>query len=250
MTPIPNAMTFADVEAAAKELGEMAGKGKDTQIKMLLKVVEAAFHGSIDLQENKHGTDIDDCTKLAETYVRSQSSAVVFDAKAANQRKLVSTFRTCVKCGQWPKGGNGEPLATVNNLITMRQKLRAIPAESKKLDDAANTLLRYARQQLKRDQLIDDKELKTFCYKKDGTLQTPEQIIEGCRKQLIALKDGKASSGTAQDSSTDVKECIRHLTQRLKSIADKRGAAKAQIASVQADMDMKAGEELSLSAVV
>jgi hypothetical protein len=226
-------MTFADVDAAAKQLGEDAGKGKDTQIKMLLKVVEGAFHGSVDLQENKHGTDVDDCTKLAETYVKAQTGAVVFDAKAMNQRKLISTFRTCVKCGQWPKGGNGEPLGTVNNLITMRQKLRANPAESKKLDDAANTLLRYARQQLKRDQLIDDKELKTFCYKKDGALQTPEQIIEGCRKQLMSLKDGKAASGTAQDASQEIRDAIKNLTERLKKIADKRGAAKAAAFTVQ-----------------
>jgi hypothetical protein len=241
-------MTFADVEAAAKELGEQAGKGKDTQIKMLLKVVNGAFHGSVDLQENKHATDVDDCTKLAETYVTAQSSSVVFDAKAPNQRKLISTFRTCTKLGQWTKGGNGEPLATVNELITMRQKLRAIPGEIKKLDDAANTLLRYARAQLKRDQLIDDKELKTFCYKKDSTLQTPEQIIEGCRKQLLALKDGKAAFGTAQDASQEIRDAIKNLTERLKKIADKRGAAKAQVAAAEDAKDIKAGEELSMSA--
>jgi hypothetical protein len=238
-------MTFEIVKAAAVELGEMAGKGKDTQIKMLLKVVEGAFHGSVDLQENKHGTEIDDCTMLAEAYVTAQSKAVVFDAKAPNQRKLISTFRTCTKLGQWPKGGNGEPLGTVNNLITMRQKLRAIPGEIKKLDDAANTLMRYARAQLKRDQLIDDKEFKTFCYKKDGTLQTPEQIIEGCRKQLISLKDGKAASGTAQDASNDVRDAIKSLTERLKKIADKRGAAKQAAFTVEAAADIKAGEAIS-----
>ena len=246
---IPNAMTFHEVETDIIELGKMAGQGKDTQIKALLKVVNGAFHGSVDLQENKHGTDIDDCTRLAELYAVAQNSAVVFDHKAANQRKLISTFRTCTKLGQWPKGGNGEPLGTVNNLITMRQKLRAIPGEIKKLDDAANTLMRYARAQLKRDQLIDDKELKTFCYKKDGTLQTPEQIIEGCRKQLIGLKDGKAASGTAQDASQDVKDAIKSLTERLKKIADKRGAAKQAAFTVNAAADIKAGEELSMSAV-
>jgi hypothetical protein len=212
------------------ELGEMAGQGKDTQIKALMKVLEGAFHGSIDLQADKHGTDVDDCTKLAEAYVQAQNSATVFDAKAMNQRKLISTYRTVTKLGQWPKGGNGEPLGTANNLITMRQKMRAIPGEIKKLDDAANTLLRYARAQLKRDQLIDDKELKTFCYKKDSTLQTPKQIIEGVRKTLTALKDGKAASGTAQDASQDIRDAIRSLTDRLKKIADKRGAAKAQAA--------------------
>ena len=227
MSPFSNAITLDQLGVALDELGADAAKGKDTQIKALLKIMDAGFHGVIDLQADKHGPEIDDATKMAERYVRAQNSAIVFDHKAPNQRKLVSTFRTMIKLSQWPKGGNGEPLQTVNNLITMRQKLRAIPGEIKKLDDAANTLMRYARTQLKRDQLIDDAELKSFCYKKDGTLQTPEQIIEGCRKQLMALKDGKAASGTAQDASQEIRDAIKSLTERLKKIADKRGAAKA-----------------------
>jgi hypothetical protein len=49
--------------------GAEAGKGKDTQIKFLLKAVEGGYHNALDLAGNKHGTDVDDATKLAETYV-------------------------------------------------------------------------------------------------------------------------------------------------------------------------------------
>jgi hypothetical protein len=221
-----NAITFADLLQTAADLGAEAGKGKDTQIKFLLKAVEGGYHNALDLAGNKHGTDVDDATKLAETYVKAQQGAVVFDAKAPNQRKLISTVRTSIKLGSWPKGGNGEPLATVNNLMTIRQNMKKIPAEAKKLDDAANTLLKYARAQLKRDQLIDDAELKEFCYKPGKDLATAEELIERMAKQLDKLVDGSASQSTAQDNSAEIRNARQALRQRLVAIAKARGAAK------------------------
>lgn len=220
-----NTITFADLMQSAAELGADAGKGKDTQIKFLLKTVEGGYHNALDLSTNKHGTDIDDATKLAEAYVKAQQGAIIFDAKAPNQRKLISCLRTGIKLGCWPKGGNGEPLATVNNLMTQRQKLKQIPAEAKKLDDAANTLLKYARAQLKRDGLIPDAELKDFCYKPTAELETAEQILEATVKKLDKLIDGSAASGTAQDNSVEVRDARQALRKRLTAIATARGKA-------------------------
>lgn len=221
--PAPNAITFQDLMTTAAELGAEAGKGRDTQVKFLLKAVEGGYHNAIDLGPNKHGTDVDDATKLAETYVKSHSSTVVFDAKSPNQRKLVSTIRTSIKLGSWPKGGNGEPLATVNNLMTKRQKLKQNPAVAKKLDDAANTLLKYARTQLKRDTLIDDAELESFCYKPTTDLATAEELIEGMVKKMDRLIDGSASHSTAQDNSTEIRNARQELRKRLAAIATARG---------------------------
>lgn len=220
-----NTITFADLLQTATELGAEAGKGKDTQIKFLLKGVEGGFHNALDLAPNKHGTDVDDATKLAEAYVKAQQGAVVFDAKAPNQAKLISTVRTSIKLGGWPKGGNGEPMATVNNLITMRQQLRKIPAEAKKLNDAANCLMNYARAQLKRDTLIDDAELKGFCYKPGKNLATGEQIIEGMVKQLDKLISGQAAQSTAQDNSPEIVAARNEMRKRLSAIATARGKA-------------------------
>lgn len=225
-TPTANTITFADLLQVAAALGADAGKGKDTQVKFLLKAVEGGYHNALDLTASKHGTDVDDATKLAEVYVRAQQGAVVFDAKAPNQAKLISTVRTSIKLGGWPKGGNGEPIATVNNLMTIRQNLRKIPAESKKLDDAANTLLKYARAQLKRDTLIDDAELKDFCYKPGVNLKTSEDLIEAMVKQMDKLIDGSAQHGTAQDNSADIHNARQLLRGRLSAIARARGQAK------------------------
>jgi hypothetical protein len=214
-----NAISFDDLLKVAADLGADAGKGKDTQIKFLLKAVEGGYHNALDLTANKHGALIDDATKLAETYVKARQGAVVFDAKADNQQKLSSTLRTAIKLGSWPKGGNGEPLATVNNLMTIRQNLKKVPSEAKKLDDAANTLMKYARAQLKRDTLCDDAELKSFCYKPGKQTPTVEDVLEEIAKKLDKLVSGEYAGGTLQDNSTNVKTARFELHQRLAAIA-------------------------------
>lgn len=221
-SPVTNKHTLSQLLDKAKELGEQAGKGKDTQIKFLLSCVEGGYHGAVDLVANKHGTDVDDATKLAEAYVKAQGTATVFDHKAGNQRKLISTLRTSIKLGAWPKGGNGEPLQTVDTLIAHRQKLRKDPtADKKKLDDAANTLLRYARAQLKQDTLIEGEELHSFCYKPARDAATAEDTVERLRNSVKALVDGNKNG--VQDNSPKVRQAMQALTDRLVEIAKAKG---------------------------
>jgi hypothetical protein len=221
-----NTPTFQDILDAATQLGGEAGKGKDTQVKFLLKTIEGGYHNILDLNHNKHGTDVDDATKLAEVYVKAQQGAVVFDAKAPNQRKLISCVRTGIKLGGWPKGGNGEPIATVNNLMSKRAALRKIPAQAKLLNDAANTLLAYARAQLKLDRLIDDAGLEEFLFKPTQDDLTAEEIIANTVKKLDKLIDGSASHGTAQAKTAHVLNARDSLRKELADIAK----AKAPVA--------------------
>lgn len=210
-----NAPQFQDMLDAAKELGEQAGKGKDTQVKFILQTIQGGYHNCLDLNHNKHGTDVDDATKLAETYVKAQQGAVVFDAKAPNQRKLISCLRTGIKLGSWPKGGQGEPVATVNNLLSARDKLRKNPATAKRLNDAANSLLTFARAQLKRDVLIDESEFEDFLFKPDSKDQTAEEVIESLVKRLDKVLDGSAAHGTVQDRDAKVINARDQLRKRL-----------------------------------
>jgi len=221
---LSNVITFDELMEIASELGSEAGKGKDTQIKFLLKAAEGGYHNALDLTKNKHGADVDDAQRLAEIYFKAQQGAVVFDAKADNQRKLASIVRTAIKVGGWPKGGAGEPLATINNLMTHRQNFKKVPGNAKRIDDAANTFLKYARAQLKRDALIEDDELKEFCFKPEKAEQpTAEELIERLVKQLDKLADGTAAGGTAQDNSTEVIHARQQLRKRLSALATARG---------------------------
>lgn len=215
---VANVITFDEVMATADLLGGQHGVAKDVQIKSLLKTLEGAYHGVLDLKKNKHGTDCDDATKFAERYFKARNGNVIFDAKDDNQQKLASNIRTAIKLGSTPKYGNGEPIATVNNLMAMRQKLKAGP-ERKRLDDAANTFLRFARTQLKQDTLLSDDECRELCFKpvKDDT--TVEAILEAARKKLDNLIQGKAGKGQLQCKSPNVMSARHALSQELAAIA-------------------------------
>lgn len=212
-----NILTSQDLMDVAKELGEQSGKGGDTQIKFMLKVVEGGYHNAVDLKPNKHGLGVDDAEKLGEAYYKARTGANVFDAKADNQRKLVSCLRTGIRLGAWPKGGNGEPLQTVNNLMNIRQTLKKNPADAKRLQDATNTLLKYAREQLKRDTLIGDEELRGFCFKATKDPSTAEEVLESIRKQLDKLVKGN-NHGVC-DNSAEVIAARGELQKRLSAIA-------------------------------
>lgn len=216
-----NQIRIDDLKLKAQELGSQAGQGKDTQIKFLLACMDGGYHNAVDTTPGRHGPDRDDATALAEIYVNAQGTATVFDAKAGNQRKLVSTLRTAIKLGQWPKGGSGEPLTTVNNFMSERAKLRKDPKQAKLLDDAANSFLRFARAQLKRDTIIEPKEFKDFLNKAPKDDTTVEDILVSARKKLSNLQKG---ANGKLDNSAEIKTAVNALTQRLAAIAKAKGS--------------------------
>lgn len=215
---------FAALKSIATDLGTQAGKGKDTRVKFFIAIVDAGYGGVIDLNANKHGPERDDSSVLMEAYTKAQGSATVFDTKAPNIRKEVACARTCVKLGQWPKGGTGEPVATMNNLLTIRNNLKKDPAQAKKLDDAANTLLKYARAQIRRDTLLDADELTELCYKRENNMKTALQYLQQQRDNLEKLYLGKAVNSTACDNDPMIEAAIKMLDKRIKVILTQQKA--------------------------
>lgn len=216
-----NAPSWNDILAVAKQLGTEAGMGKDTQIKFAMKVIEAAYLGVLDLDPNKHGTDKRDGVVLAQAYVQAQQGAVIFDAKADTGRKLISNLDKCIKLGSNPKWGQGQPLQNVNELMTFRQTEKKA---GKKVDDAFNTLMRYATQQLRKETLIADDELKAFVYKRVTGVRTAEDVLDSVRKTLNQLKAGKIAHCPDMDTSNEVAEAVRLMTKRLTAIAKAKGS--------------------------
>ena len=225
-SPQSNTPKWEDLLAIARDLGTQAGQGKDTQIKFDLKVLEAVYLGGLDLLPNKHGPDRRDGTLLAEEYTKAQTGATMFDAKAPAGRKLVSNIDKMIKLGTNPKWGTGEPLSTVNALVSHRQTLRRDPAKAKGLDDAHNMLMRFATAQLKRDTLIDGEELKSYAYKKERDPRTAEEVLVAIRKLSMSLTAGKVSNCPDMDDSPEVKAITAAATKRLAAIAKARGQAQ------------------------
>lgn len=207
-----------------RDLGVEAGKGKNTQTQFLLKVLNAAFVGAIDVDANKYGPQYDDATKLSEIYVKAQTGATIFDAKAPNQRKTASCTRTIIRLGMYSKGGVQEPINTVNSLMQTRQTLRKDPLNAKKLEDASNMLLRFARDQLKRDRMIEGDELTSYAYKPAHAETTLADFYENMRKKLQALKSAKGYSHM-HDNDPEVDTIIQACGDRLVSLAKASKAA-------------------------
>lgn len=214
-----NAPSFDSILQVAKELGEQAGKGKDTQIKFWLAIVEGAYLGTLSLDPGKHGVGRDDATVVSEAYVKAQQGAVIFDAKADKSRKLISNNRKGIKFGGSPKYGRGQPMQTLQELVEHRQKLRKIPAEAKKLDDAMNMCLRYATAQLKLDTLMDDADRNAFAYRAVSEVRTTVEVLESIRKTARKLMEGKLQNCDGSDTSPEVKAVIDNITKRLTNIA-------------------------------
>ena len=233
MTNGKNDFRFDDLVGKMKELGEQAGKGRDTQIKFGLLVVNAAYDGTIDDVKNKHGKGVDDITKLCSEYARAQATHTMFDAKSASSRVQMAKANTCRKLGAWTRGGPGEPIATVDKLLAMRDTLRRNPDNAKKLDDAYNTLLRYARFQLKPanvSTLVTDEDLlRSFCFKPINDTKTHEEVLQGIIKTLEDVRAGRAASGTVQDGCVQVQDAVAGLKARLSEL---RNAATAAVTPV------------------
>lgn len=230
--PMPggNALTLDQMLVIAGELGEQEAKGKDGQVKFDLKVAEAAFVGAIDLTKDKHGDGIDDSVKLAAAYVKGRNGAVIFDHKEPKQRKLASNVRTMVKLGGSPKFGVGEPMQTLNTLMTTRQNMRRTAGKGVKLDDAHNTLMRFAREQLKRDTLFVGDELTSFCIRPEGDPRTADEVIKSWLNQATKLRAGKLSNCPDVDNSPEISAIIAACNKRLSAIAKAKGATQGQAA--------------------
>ena len=221
-TPSSNALTLSDILELAKQTGIDEAKGKDGQPRYLLKIAEAAFVGALDNDRSKHGTGIDDAQKLTKTYVTARTGANIFDVKALNSRVAINRTRTMIKLGMWPKGGPGEPLSTLNSLMTLRDKLRKDNSFVKRIEDPTNCMLRFARAQLKRDSVIDVTELQEFCLKRNPEPRSAEDFWEQVRRTGRRLAEGKLANCPEQDTSDEMKTLLRIATKRLTDIAKGR----------------------------
>jgi hypothetical protein len=231
MTTTPtnsNRPSLTDLIDKADELGTLAARGADTQVQFYVTVHEAAFMGSIDSTKDKHGTGIDDATKLTEAYVKARTKASVFDHKAPNQRKAVSCVRSMVKLGLWPHGNSQQVL---NDYLNIRAKLRANPMSAKRLDDAANAVLRLARRQVKEKSELDKQSLEAMLYKPVSEQRTVEEAIESLRKQTLNLLHGKSG---LLDQSPLLKKAAQAFGDRLKEIAKEKGGTGSTVVASKA----------------
>jgi hypothetical protein len=246
MANIANTIGIDEIKARTKQLGEEDAKGKDTQIKFHLQVFEGSFHGVLSNDKDKHGKGIDDATMLSEVYHKARQANVIWDAKASNQRKLISTARTDIRGGQWGKGGSNEPLNTVHKLMSIWQNQRKVPQNAGKMDDAVNVLHRYLRLQLKRNSLLEDDELRGLCFKKIKDPRSLEKFWEDTEKTFKKLKLGTLAASTLQDDHSlvaEIQERIKDRREALRLDAEIEAEEEAERLEAEASEAAEAAEE-------
>lgn len=211
-----NDTRFDDLLVKARDLGAQAARGKDTLVQFGILVVNAAQDGVLDLIKDKHGTGVDDAVKAYQEYHTACASATIFDHKSPNGKVQSSKLRACIKLGNWTRGGPGQPVATMNKLFAMRDKLRRDPMARNGLDDAYNTLLRYARYQVKQNGPADDENLlRALCMKAPSKQATLEEYLQATVKRLDDLEKGTAQGRSLSHSSPTLMQARIAIRQEL-----------------------------------
>jgi hypothetical protein len=214
-----NDTRYEDLLHKARELGVMAGKGKDTLVQFGILMVNAAYDGAIDLSKDKHGSGVDDAAHAYGEYSRAMATGTIFDHRSPSGKVQAAKLRSCIRLGSWTRGGPGEPIQTMNKLLAIRDKLRKDPVQCKGLDDAYNTLLRYARYQVKQNGAIDDEQLlRVFCLKPEAQKATLEEYLKGVSKKLEDLRAGRAAGGSLQHTSVVIDNVISSLRMEVSDI--------------------------------
>lgn len=238
-----NQLTLDQMIEIAAAAGADTAKGNDSLTKLLMKVAEGAFVGALDATKDKHGPGVDDAAKISEAFAKARSKTNIFDAKADKARKQASITRTMIRLGGYTKGGTGEPLTTLNTLMTLRNKLRQDSGYAKRVEDPVNCMIRFARAQLKLDHMIDQTGLQEFALKVDHN--NSRQIADwwdSVRAQAKKLQLGKLRGCADSDTSAEIDTLIKTCNRRLKTIADALGPqpGDAKTANKQAKAAAKA----------
>ena len=211
-----------------RELGAIKGRGEDARAQHLMKVIQAAYEGVIDNTENKHGTGVDDATRIAEEYWKARNKNVIFDPKALNQRKTTSNIRSCITLGGWVHGGPGEPISMVSNAMTLYRKMRQEPSNAKRLIDAGNYLIVIATKMKRLKEVLNVEELRDMAFKKEAEFATIEDRLSAMRKELVLMRDGKHKAGALSEADS----VLKPINRILKGITDaKRAIDKADEAA-------------------
>jgi translation initiation factor 2B subunit (eIF-2B alpha/beta/delta family) len=99
------------------------------------------------------------------------------------------------------------------------------------LIDLPNAILKFAREQIKRDQMITESEYKRFLVKTPRELGTIEDWWDHLRKQAQKLKAGKLTSVNGADATDEIDRVINAANKRLKDIAKSKGVQPADAKS-------------------
>ena len=200
----------------AKQLGTLAGQGKNCYHTMLTDCLKGGFVNALTF-DPRQGEDEGDQAKLASDYATAQGLANSADPKAPNMRKIKSEIGLAIKTGGNPRFSGNEPVEISDKLVARHDALKRKQVQG--LLDKSNMLLRFWRH-INNDKhgIPSESDLDAFCYKAASRPMTAERVIGMCLRTLEKLSVGKLANCNDMDDSKDVKDAVASLRKRAHAI--------------------------------
>lgn len=210
-----------DLFKQVSKLGEEASLGKDSLPKLAHAVVRAAADGVIDL-ETKDAKGNDAAHTLYTKYATAESKKAIHEHSSGGFKGNVSKLRQLIAMGA---------MVTVDAVEVMNQAFQArenMIGDSVKVKSAYPFYVDVAREQLKSDKPLTDRELEAIAMKDEPNAKTLEGELKRALKILEGLvtgenrdkiKDDDALTETAFNAVRDRLAAMATLVERQKLMA-------------------------------
>lgn len=204
------------------KLGEESALGGDALPKLAHAVVRAAADGVINLTD-KDAKGNDAAHELYTRYANSESKKALHEHSAGGFKGNVSKLRQLISMGI---------MTTVDAVEVMNEAFKArenMIADSVKVKSAYSYYVDVAREQLKSDKKLTERELEAIAMKDEpaaktlkGELERVQKILEGLvtGENRDKLKDADPLTEQAFNAIRDRLNAMATLAQRQKLVAE------------------------------
>jgi hypothetical protein len=194
--PGQNDHRFDDLRKVFKSEGANAALGKDALPKLGLQLVRAARDGVVDLVKNKHGTGVDDASKLYEEYTKTAGKAL-HDHTPDSIKSQVSKMRCFIKAGAHPQAT--DPEGTMDRAVELLAEMAAI--DPKAVKSAYAAYCDVARAIFTSTTDLTDDEIKGAISKNGPADKTLVKELRRAEKILNGIVTGDAGVGRHQTAA-------------------------------------------------
>jgi hypothetical protein len=175
---LANDKRFGDLLKQVGKLGEEASLGRDSLPKLAMAVVKAAADGIIDLEKDSKGLDA--AHTIYEKYAANESKKAIHEHSAGGKKANVSKLRQLISMGM---------MTTIDAFEVMQDAFTArenMINDSNKVKPAYPFYVEVAREQLKADKRLTQKQLEDLVLKDAPS----EKTLEGELGRVLKILEG------------------------------------------------------------
>lgn len=206
-----NDKRLSDLLKQVGKLGEEASLGKDSLPKLAHAVVQAAADGVIDA-ETKDAKGNDAAHQIYTKYAASESKKAIHEHSSGGFKGNVSKLRQLIAMGCMK---TVDAVEVMQNAFTSRENMIK---DSLKVKSAYPFYVDVAREQLKSDKPLTQRELEAIALKDEPNAKTLEGELKRALKILEGLVTGE-NRDKIKDSDALTEAAFQSIRERLDNMA-------------------------------